>query len=305
MRVSSIVNWINLCFKHYALCIKLCFVHCALCIGLLGWGEGLPLVVPPDSLRAPAERASFLAAHYWDAMDWTDSLRLESDAFMGESMATFATVVALARPEDGPAIVSKVVAQAAPYPRGLAALVDYAYSYLYHPDSPQYNPETYLLFADAFLATPTLDATEGMRIDEYRSQILKNRVGTTAADFAYVGTDGATHTLHATAPDAAYRLLFFYDPDCSTCDRAVDTLRADARLTDAVARGTVAVIAINAYGQPDGGPAIAKPSFPAEWIVGYSPEGAVDAEEVYVIRATPAIYLLDAGAKVLKKDISL
>lgn len=265
----------------------------------------LPLPEIPASLKTPEERAAFLSRHYWDEMDWNDTLLLSSERFMGESMATFGTLLSITPRDKAVSAISGMVSAAACSVPGINAVNDYAYDYLYYPDSPQYDPELYLLFINALSAQPGLDMASRARLDDRKAQIMKNRVGDRASDFDYIGTDGRTHSLLSTRKDAPVRILMLYDPDCTVCEEAVKIMRENAGFTVAQAEGDVAVIAINAFGQEDSGPARVKAGFPSLWTVGYSPDGAIDAEELYVIRATPAIYVLDSEGRILEKDLSL
>ncbi len=265
----------------------------------------LPMPEIPPSLTSPEERAAFLARHYWDKMNWNDTVLLGSERFMGESMATFGTLLSLTPRDKAVAAISGMVSSAASSDAALHAVNDYAYTYFYYPDSPQYDPELYLFFINALSAQPALDMASRARLDDRREQILKNRVGETAADFAYVDSNGRRRSLLATRTDAPVRILMLYDPDCEVCHEAVKLMTGSENFAQAQDEGSVAVIAINAFGQDGGGPAVRDKDFPAVWTVGYSPDGAVDADELYIIRATPAIYILDSDGRILEKDISM
>ncbi len=265
----------------------------------------LPLPTIPATLTTPEDRAAYLSRHYWDNMDWNDTLLLRSERFMGECMATYGTILAITPADKAVPAVSGMVSAAATSEAAIAAINDYAYDYYYYPDSPQYDPEIYLLFINALSAQPSIDMASLARLGEYRQQILKNRVGHIATDFKFVGTDGKSHSMLATRKDAKLRFLVLYDPDCTVCEEAVEIMSDSPSFAQAQADGEVAVIAINAFGQEEGGAAEVKDRFPAEWTVGYSPDGDIDANEEYVIRATPAIYILDSEGRILEKDLSI
>lgn len=265
----------------------------------------LPLPAMPAELTQPADRAAFLAEHYWDAMDWQNPLLLNADRFMGESMATYGTLLGIAPEDKAEATVASLVKTIGENQAALDKVAEYAYSYFYHPESPYYNEETYLLFIDPILTAPSTNHENKERLKFRKEEIMKNRVGNVATDFSYIGTDGEKHRLLETAPEAEYRLLMFYEPDCEVCTEAIRIMTSSASFARAQETGEVAVIAINAFGQPQGGSAQPKAGMPANWTVGYSPEGEIDEDEIYVIRTTPAIYLLDREGRILQKDLSL
>lgn len=265
----------------------------------------LPMPEMPSDLKTPEERATYAASHYWDSMNWNDTLLLNSERFMGESMANYGVLLNLADKDVAMTSINNMVKAASVSPVAIKTISEYAYDYFYYPEAPQLDAEIYLKFIDSLTASAVLDDSDRQRMKEHRSEILKNRVGSHATDFSYIGTDGSRHTLLSTATDTPIRVLMLYNPDCQACDEAVQIMTGSDGFTHAQKEGQIKVIAINAFGQPTGGPAQRKPSFPAEWTVGYSPSGEVDADEIYVIRTTPTIYLLDSKGTILEKDLSL
>lgn len=268
-------------------------------------GFTLPLPEVPRTLTTPQERAAFVAAHYWDGMDWKDSRLLGNDRFMGESMATYATLIGITPREKGIDCIAELVNSIGTDPLALNTLADYAYSYLYLPESPLYDEDLYLMFVNPLLAQPGLSEENHERLDKYKTDILKNRVGNIATDFAFIGTDGQSHDLLSLSPKASLRVLIFYAPGCDKCDEAFEIIKRSEAFSIAEARGEVSVIAINPFGQNNPGRAMIKPGMPKSWIVGYSPEGALDSNETYIVRSTPAIYILDRNGTILLKNLSL
>ena len=265
----------------------------------------LPLPSIPSAITEPADRASFLADHYWDNMDWNDTLLLSCDRFMGESMATYGTLLNIAPLSKATSAVNALVNRVASNHRALNTLADYAYSYFYYPGAPLYDEETYLLFLNPMLAQKGIPDEEWQRMRLRKDNIMKNRKGSVATDFRFIGTDGKTHNLHSMLRDTPYNLLMLYDPDCEVCGDAISIITASGPFTEAQREGVVKVIAINPFGQEQGGPALRKNGIPEEWITGYSPDGEMDKQEIYAIRATPAIYVLDSEGHVLHKDLSI
>lgn len=265
----------------------------------------LPLPEVPRSLSTPPERAAFVADHYWDGMNWNDTLLLHSEKFMGESMATYGMLLGIAPRERAASAVDSLIISLDNNPKAINAIAEYTYSYFYHPESPQYDEELYLLFVDPLLNRSAIDEGTYERLKKRRADILKNRIGNIAADFTYIGTDGREHTLLSTSPQTEYRLLLLYDPDCHVCEEAVKVLKSSDAFSKALTAGKAAVIAVNAYGQEKPGAALRKADMPDNWIIGYSPEGEIDKDEVYIIRTAPAIYILDREGRIIKKDLSI
>lgn len=282
-------------------------------ITMLMWAVGaqcetpfmLPLPEVPSSLTEPSERAAFVALHYWDGMDWNNSDLLNSEEFMGESMATFGTLLSIAGPERAKTIVNDFIARLSGNQAGLTAAANYSYSYFYAPESPYYNEDIFRMFVDNLLKTSGLPDLSKEKLLLYNTYLNKNRLGEKAADFEYIGEDGKKKHLLSTARDSDLKLLIFYDPDCHVCEETFEIISDSEILNQKVLEGKISVIAINAFGQSAPGAALRKQGMQAQWIVGYSPNGDVDENEIYAIRSIPTIYLLDKNYKVIDKDMSL
>lgn len=259
----------------------------------------------PSNITSSEERAEFLAFHYWDNMDWNDTILLKAERFMGENMATYGTILEMVPYKTAVSAVSGLINEVADNKHALRSIDEYAFSYFYYPGAPQYNEELYLLFINPLLAQSNFAEADAERLKMRKEYIHKNRVGSIAADFSFIGTDGKEHTLLKTSQEAAYRILMLYDPECEVCEDAIRIMSEAKAFTEAQKSGEVSVIAINAYGQPNGGEADRKDGMPQNWVVGYSPEGEIENEEIYAIRATPAIYVLDKDGRILMKDLSI
>ncbi|MDE6009472.1 MAG: DUF5106 domain-containing protein [Muribaculaceae bacterium] len=264
----------------------------------------LPLPQPPSSLDAN-RRMEFIARHFWDSMDWQDTLRLKSDRFMGESIANYGSVLLSVEESKRGAMVVGMVNSLSSNQKALETVSDYAYKYFYYPGAPQYDAELYLLFVNPLLAQTDLDEAERVRLESRKIEILKNRKGRRATDFNFIDTDGKNRRFSSLFPDAEIRILMLYDPECNVCDEAVRLMSKEGDFSNAVKEHRVGVIAVNAYGQPQGGKAQRKAGMPSDWIVGYSPEGEIEEKEIYIIRATPTIYILNKEGTVIEKEITL
>lgn len=261
--------------------------------------EELPLPAVPETLREPAERADFVVAHFWDGMDFTDRSRALDSAFVEQNFANFASVLPYATPtgrEDGVALLLDAARKAGE--EQIDFLYAVAVNYLYNPESPMYNQETFLPFADWAIA-------RGYYADvaqERRADIMKNRVGTVAADFAFELRGGGRSALKALRGTPV--LLMFYEPDCSQCHEAERALRGVPELGRAIVEGELQMLAVY-VGEDRKLWEEHAATLPQEWLVGIDAERAVDRRELYNIGLTPSFYLLDAEGRVQLKDGTL
>lgn len=260
----------------------------------------LPLPDVPPSLTAPEERAAYIIAHFWDGMDFDDTLRYRDRAFMEQNLVNYLSLFPHARPEALPTHIDRLLERAAADSNGLDLLNDLAEHYLDDPNSPMRDEGYYILFLEGLLRLPGLPEAERLR-PAYRLEMArKNRPGTMATDFAYTDREGKRRTLHATR--GKHLLLLFYDPACSHCSQILDGLRGSAVIAGLIENKELSVLAVYTEGDrrlwDD-----TKASLPREWCVAID-ESRIVEHELYALPAMPVIYLLDARKTVLLKDPS-
>ena len=126
--------------------------------------------------------------------------------------------------------------------------MDIAEKYLYNPNSPMRDEIAYAGFADVAISQNMLDEASRARVEYQRECALKNRAGSTAADFAYERFDGSCGKLHDFCAGSALTLLLFYDPECEICHQTIEALASDDMLTSLASSGRLRVLAV----YPDG-----------------------------------------------------
>lgn len=158
-----------------------------------------------------------------------------------------------------------------------------------------------MIFLEEFLRSPILDEYEKIRPAYQLNTARKNRTGSTAADFAYVGRDGRRRTLRDTVGETV--LLVFYDPECGHCMEVMASLRDDDAIRAAVNDGRLAVVAVFADGDRESWKRLPD-VIPDEWTDALDTTG-VQERELYSFKQLPALYLLDEDKRVLLKECDL
>jgi hypothetical protein len=262
----------------------------------------LPLPTIPPSITDGNERAAYLATHFWDAMEWADTTRSHNRDFVEQNFANFLAVFpAIYAPQQRTA-VEGLLAEARTE-RGAYELVrTVAAKYLYDPNSPMYNEDEYALFVDAYVADDSVPEADRVRYAHDRKCIAMNRPGSDAPDFAYADRNGERHTLRATAEASAEAplMVMFYDPECDECKKTIAALADDDTLNALLDDGRLNVLALCIEGDY-GDWRKSAAELPSDWMSGFDRTG-IDDKELYVIRATPAIYLVDNDGRILLKD---
>lgn len=264
--------------------------------------RGLPLPVVPDSLRVPADRADFVVTHFWDDMDFGNRKYALDDIFIEQAFSDYAHLLQIAREPVAAASVAALMKSAAADADAYVKIADTAQKYLFEEDSPVYSEAVYKLFAQTILADTLVDDARRGRLEYQIECILKNVPGSIAADFSYVGHDGAEHSLLASTRGKE-ALVIFYDPDCEDCHKAIGILSAEPAALALTGAGRLAVLAIaDSYTRERW--AQSPLALPDGWVDGCDVTGIQD-EDLYVITHTPTFYWLGTDGKVVIKNGSM
>ena len=264
--------------------------------------EELPLPSIPDTMREPAQRAAYLLQHFWDAMDFNDTLRSHNSAFMEQNFANFVSIFPHTDEQSRKDGVVTFLSRASVDPQAYQLIATIADHYLFDPNSPMYDEESYIPFLEQMLTSPLLDATHNTRL-QYQLRIAKlNRPGMTAADFTYVTREGKRMNLRETKTNE-FLLLLFYDPDCEHCQEVLPQVASSSVLNDMQNSGRLTILAV--YADIDNELwQNTNAELPFSWIVGMD-TGNISEKGLYSLRALPSLYLLDSHKTVILKDASI
>lgn len=260
----------------------------------------LPLPEVPVTLRDPASRAAYIVNHFWDGLEFGDTLRSRNSGFMEQNFANFISLFPHADPESLAPAVRTLMGKARADSAAYMLLTDIAEKYLYDPNSPMLSEDYYILFLEQMVDSPLLGEYGSMRPRYQLEAARKNRPGMTAADFPYLTRNGRRATLHTTSAKE-YLLLLFYDPECGHCKEIMAQLEQDSLLADRVRSGRLKVLAICAEEDLEAWKRTAS-SLPRQWTVGFD-TGNIYEQGLYVVRAMPTLYLLDKDKRVVLKDV--
>lgn len=263
----------------------------------------LPLPEVPATFTAPKERAGYIILHFWDGMDFGDTLRCRNRDFMEQNLVNFFSLFPHADEHSLPRGIGRLLGRAVADSAALGITLDIAEQYLYSPDSPMRNESHYILFLEEYLRLPGLPQHARLRPAQQLKMALKNRPGTVAADFAYTDREGNRHTLRAT-PGREWLLLMFYDPECANCAETSDAMRKSPAISKLVAEKRLTVLAVYAEGDRMVW-SNTKASMPREWTAGID-DSRIAERGLYNLSVMPTLYLLKGGDNtVLLKEASL
>lgn len=257
----------------------------------------------PETIKVPQQRAAYILLHFWDNMDWNNKDLISNDNFMEQNLSTYFDLFNHVAPEDISPAVGRMIEQASVSPDAIEKIGVIADLYLYDTQSPIMNENYYRIIVERLL--------DSNKISDYRATILqaalddmsKNAEGTEATSFNFILRNGSTTDLKKEINRSGRTIVLFYDPDCDDCAMVESLMQSNAKINSSIADGSLKVVAVCPYSVETDDWATHASTLPSTWTVGYSPDGEVDGDGIYVLRATPTIFLLDSDGKVIAKDI--
>lgn len=253
--------------------------------------------LPPSHMPQEEIRA-YMGLHYWDKLDFTDTLFImEVDSQqMLEAFAIYAgNFLDPAQPET----MDSLMRRASASKRMLQYFASMSRRVLADPNSPLRNDELYIPVLEALVASPYLSDVEKLAPQSELQMAMQNRVGHKANDIRYTLASGKSYNLYGLQAD--YVLLFLNNPGCPMCREIHEAIVASPMLSDLVRRGKLVVLALYPDEDLEEWEAY-RSQMPPTWINAYDKGCRLLATGSYNISAIPALYLLDRDKRVLVKD---
>ncbi|WP_297972642.1 DUF5106 domain-containing protein [uncultured Bacteroides sp.] len=257
------------------------------------------LPVIPAMLTTPESRADHLVRHYWENVDFNDTIWLNHQEMLEQAWVDYIDLMRLVPKETINNALRQVYKNAEKQKPFFSYFTTLADKYLYDPNSPMRNEELYITVLDAMLESDVLDETEKILPNERRKLAERNRPGRLAEDFTYTLSSGKNGTLHGLK--AQYTLLFINNPGCHACEESLTELKQAPAINRELEAGRLKILAI----YPDEELQEWKrhlSDFPKEWINGYDKGLVIKEKNLYDLKAIPTLYLLDQKKIVILKD---
>jgi peroxiredoxin len=133
-------------------------------------------------------------------------------------------------------------------------------------------------------------------IKEQIKIILKNKIGTKAADILLKDPTNQSHLLSTSK--AEFTLLYFYDPDCHSCAKATPMVKQWVEMQKNIMVWGIYIEQDKENWQKY----LETNQSPINWINLWDEKGKSNLREKYWIDGIPAMYLLDKNKKVILKN---
>ena len=292
--------------NHFTLLSLACalLVLCSACGGRTTSNKNkpAPFEIPEiPMMLSPQDRGAFLAQHYWDKFDFTDTVyQWGNEAAAEQIFANYIAIMWQVELDKATSSIKKFLATAeAAENITFTRFLDLCEKYLYDPNSPMRNEELYIPVLEYIVVSPNVPELEKIRPLHRLEMAFKNRVGAQATDFTYTLASGVKGNLYNIRAD--YTILFFNNPGCSACKSMREEISSLPLLSEMINSGQIKVLAV----YPDEDLAEWKdyqPNIPTTWINAYDENQVMKKENTYDFKAIPALYLLSHDKYVLIKD---
>ncbi len=258
----------------------------------------------PAVIALPEARAEYLAVHYWDNFNFSDTTGGWQTEEVKRVFAGYVNILHGCSGEAaGRGIRSMLERLAEADTAKLRWLTGVYKPGLADPNSPLRSESLYIPVLEFIVGCDKIDPTIKVRPSYRLRMAMKNRPGSLATDFSFKDRQGRLRTLHAFR--AEYTLLCFYNPECPSCADLKKQLAFSPVLECLQKKqGVLKVLMIFPESDAEAWEKDVLEGGSVQWVAGYDTKGLLMKDELYDLRAIPTIYLLSRDKEVLLKDAS-
>lgn len=251
----------------------------------------------PDMILNQDKRINYLAEHYWDNFDFKDTTLIHNADYTEQAFSNFVAILGYAPLAIAQQSMERLIKSSAIDKTMFEYFTKTIEHYLYDPNSPVRNEEMYIPVLKYLVSCDQLSDVEKIRPRHQLAIAMKNRQGMKATDFVYTLKNGQRHRMYDIK--AEYTILFFNHPDCPSCKRVKEQIADFISMSQF--RDKLAVLAV--YPNDDEDIMLwRQTSYPDFMINGYDEKSVITNKELYDLKASPTLYLLDREKKVILKD---
>ncbi|MCL2132257.1 MAG: DUF5106 domain-containing protein [Lentimicrobiaceae bacterium] len=260
--------------------------------------------VPPPPIeyyRKGTLYYNYLAERFFYKYDFSDD-RILATPLATHKFRTFSKIIAELDEKDAVPYVLDALRKSQVSPQQYSDLFDYLERDFGLVGSPFRKEPLYIAMLKYALAHAVIDSYREERFRRELKIINKNNQGDKLPNFNLIMSNGDTTALYDIQSD--FLLLYFQNPDCSTCSKLRENMKKIKSLNKAVADKKITVLTIyfekdktlwQNYLQTDAA---------ENWQHGWNYDLAIENDFLIDVRGIPTMYLLDKNKVVIKKDIT-
>jgi len=260
----------------------------------------------PVLLASPEAQAKYLAVHYWDRFNFSDTTGAWRTRETEEVFAAYLHVLRNSPGAEAGQGIRSMLQRSLDADTAKFNWFTKRYDQcLNDPNSPFRNEELYIHVLEFITTSGKIDPIQKVRPAYQLRMALKNRVGTVAADFSFTDRSGLKR--HLSGFHSKYTLLCFYNPGCHACGELKKQMASSPVLNSLLkVPGSLTILLI--FPEPDAeawNKEVSNQDLSSGFITGYDHDNSIMSKELYDVRAIPTLYLLGRDKTVILKDASL
>ena len=270
---------------------RLSFFLLMTCWPVMSYAQGFYPEIP-DAITDQQARASYMALHYWDKADFSDTTFLKEP----KVVLDFVFLLQLLQSEVATESLKTTFNMVSSHSSNKQLMLFWLDRYLYDSRSPFYNDNLYLKVLDVIIASAENDAYRN-ELQSMATLVQRNRVGCVAENFSFVYKDGNTAQLYDI--ESPLLLLIFNSPDCSLCHNLEYLISENDTLQRLINNQQMKVLSISPLADYE---SWMSHEYPDNWFCGFDKDMVVIKQRLYEIQRFPSIYLLDQAKRVIIKE---
>lgn len=252
----------------------------------------------PLSISDKVAAHSYLAQHFWENTDITDTLFLKNPKALSGFFFKYLQHIWHGDSSVAANSLKEWTTKVLESPRNMQDfMLELAENTLYDPNSPARNETLYISMLEVLSTETSLVPVIRQRYSEQLHIAKQNRPGKMANDFVMVDINGKNSSLHNFK--GRHTLVMFYEPYCPACEASLDVLNNNKTFEKASqALNLLAVYTgdnLQEWRESTG-------KFNPAWNVVHDLEMEVSTKRLYDRRPSPSFYLLDKNHVVILKD---
>ncbi|MFI3267850.1 MAG: DUF5106 domain-containing protein [Rikenellaceae bacterium] len=233
-------------------------------------------VFVPINIVEPSAKREYLIEHFWDSVSFKDTMYIIENTVLEKAFVDYLYVSeGVILDSMSKRSVNLLLEKAE---NGSQRMFNYVFGlyekYLYSVDSPMRNDDMYVEVLDYVICSSKLDSLAKIRPRYQLNMMLNSSVGHEAKDFAFLTHNEEIKRLYSIESD--YVMLFFYSKGCEICDEIRDFMQNSPIFES-----------------------------PRLVVVEVDIDSEESLKEMYDVRATPCLFLLNDDKIILLKDIEI
>ncbi len=246
-------------------------------------------------------RYGYLRDHYFDGVDFSDARLLRSPVLYNRLNQYFNRIL-VQTPDSLIPPVDRIIARA----QGNDKVYQYVVIWLlnnYQQAKIMGLDAVYVHIAEKYYLagkTPWADSTLLTKLQERVDHIKPTLIGRKAHDLKMETLDGQWVDLYEI--DAPYTVLFFWDPNCGHCKKAIPQLHS---LYEKYKNKGLEVMTIYIYDNKEVWKKYLEEHDYLDWINAWDPYQLTRFRDYYDVYSTPVIYVLDRDKKIVAKRLDV